>query len=107
MRCPRCRFEADEADCYCRHCGKALQPHMGFWYDHGGVLLLTLIVGPFSLITLWLSRKLSLSAKLALVCFPLIWRGRSTARYCCLKKPFLTLFLSDFKIFPFLCVHFL
>lgn len=65
MRCPRCRFEADEADCYCRHCGKALQPHMGFWYDHGGVLLLTLIVGPFSLITLWLSRKLSLSAKLA------------------------------------------
>lgn len=65
MRCPRCRFEADEADCYCRHCGKPLRPHMGFWYDHGGVLLLTLIVGPFSLIPLWLSRKLLLSAKLA------------------------------------------
>ncbi|WP_178338005.1 zinc ribbon domain-containing protein [Candidatus Avelusimicrobium facis] len=65
MRCPRCRFEADEADCYCRHCGKPLRPYMGFWYDHGGVLLLTLIVGPFSLIPLWLSRKLSVSAKLA------------------------------------------
>lgn len=61
--CPRCRRPIDETDCYCRHCGRALRPRMGFWYDHGGVLLLTLIIGPFSLISLWLSHKLSLRAK--------------------------------------------
>ena len=38
---------------------------MGFWYDHGGILLLTLIAGPFSLICVWLSRKLSPLAKWA------------------------------------------
>ena len=61
--CPRCRQSIDPCDCYCRHCGRALLPRMGFWYDHGGILLMTLIVGPFSLITLWLSHKLSLTAK--------------------------------------------
>lgn len=61
--CPRCRRPVEETDCYCRHCGKPLLPRMGFWYDHGGILLLTLIVGPFSLITTWLSHKLSLCAK--------------------------------------------
>lgn len=61
--CPRCHFTADEADCYCRHCGRPLRPQMGFWYNHGGILLLTCLVGPFSLITVWLSRKISLRAK--------------------------------------------
>ncbi len=65
MRCPRCRGDVDASDCYCRHCGKPLRPRMGFWYGHGGVLLLTLLVGPFSLFALWLSRRLSLAAKLA------------------------------------------
>ena len=63
--CPRCHAQIDETDCYCRHCGKTLKPRMGFWYSHGGILLLTLIVGPFSLICVWLSRKLSLLAKWA------------------------------------------
>ena len=63
ISCPRCRRPIDETDAYCRHCGRALRPRMGFWYDHGGILLLTLIVGPFSLITVWLSRKLSPAAK--------------------------------------------
>ena len=61
--CPRCHTSIEEIDCYCRHCGKALRPRMGFWYSHSGVLLLTLIVGPFSLICVWLSRKMSLLAK--------------------------------------------
>lgn len=61
--CPRCRAAVEETDCYCRRCGRALQPRMGFWYDNSGVLLLTLIVGPFSLIAVWLSRKLSTRAK--------------------------------------------
>ena len=63
-QCLRCRGMIDTADCYCRHCGKPLQRCMGFWYDHGGILLLTLLAGPFSLITLWMSRKLSTTAKL-------------------------------------------
>ncbi len=63
ISCPRCRLTVEETDAYCRHCGRALRPRMGFWYDHGGVLLLTLIVGPFSLITVWLSHKLSPAAK--------------------------------------------
>lgn len=61
--CPRCRAAADETDCYCRRCGRALRPYMGFWYEHGGILLLTLIAGPFSLVTVWLSRAISLRAK--------------------------------------------
>ena len=61
--CPRCRRPVEETDCYCRYCGKPLLPGMGFWYDHGGILLLTLLAGPFSLITVWLSHKLSLRAK--------------------------------------------
>jgi len=61
--CPRCHRQIDPTDCYCRYCGKTLQPRMGFWYDHGGIVLLTLIVGPFSLICVWLSRKISLLAK--------------------------------------------
>jgi len=61
--CPRCRQTVDGSDCYCRHCGKTLKPRMGFWYNHGGILLMTLFVGPFSLICVWLSRKISLLAK--------------------------------------------
>ena len=61
--CKRCHHPIDETDCYCRHCGKTLKPRMGFWYDHGGILLLTLCVGPFSLICVWLSHKISVLAK--------------------------------------------
>ena len=63
-RCTRCQQTIDETDCYCRHCGKALRPYMGFWYDHGGILLCTLIAGPLSLFPLWLSQKLNLKAKI-------------------------------------------
>lgn len=61
--CNRCRQPIELTDCYCRYCGKALQPRMGFWFDHWGILLLTLCVGPFSLICVWLSRKISTTAK--------------------------------------------
>ena len=65
MHCKRCKQPIEELDCYCRHCGKPLRPFMGFWYDHGGILLCTLIAGPVSLLPLWLSRKLSITAKCA------------------------------------------
>lgn len=62
--CPRCHASISTEDCYCRHCGKALRKGYGFWFSHSGVLLMALCTGPFALITLWLSRKLSLKAKL-------------------------------------------
>ena len=65
VHCKRCKQPVEELDCYCRHCGKALRPFMGFWYDHGGIFLCTMIAGPVSLFPLWLSRKLSSGAKLA------------------------------------------
>ena len=64
LRCKRCQQPVEELDCYCRHCGKALRPFMGFWYDHGGIFLCTLIAGPVALLPLWLSRKLGSGAKL-------------------------------------------
>lgn len=63
-QCPRCHGIIETTDCYCRHCAKPLQSRIGFWYDHGGIFLLTLLAGPFALFTLWLSRKLSITAKL-------------------------------------------
>ena len=63
LTCPRCKNTVIEIDCYCSRCGKTLKPRMGFWYDHAGILLLTLCVGPFALICVWLSRKISLLAK--------------------------------------------
>ncbi|MBQ8843455.1 MAG: zinc ribbon domain-containing protein [Elusimicrobiaceae bacterium] len=64
LQCSRCHQPIDELDCYCRHCGKPLRPYMGFWYDHGGIFLCTLIAGPVSLLPLWLSRKLGTGAKI-------------------------------------------
>ncbi len=61
--CPSCRQAIDETDCYCRYCGHTLQPRMGFWYSHGGILLVTLLAGPLSLIFVWMSRKISTPAK--------------------------------------------
>ena len=63
LTCPRCHTPIAITDCYCSHCGKTLQPRMGFWYGHGGIFLLTLLVGPLSLFCVWFSRKISLLAK--------------------------------------------
>ncbi len=63
LTCTRCHRPIEEADCYCRHCGKTLKPRMGFWYDHGGILLCALLIGPFALIWVWLSRKITTTAK--------------------------------------------
>lgn len=64
VMCPRCKETIDQADCYCRRCGKSLKPGWGFFYGPAGVILLTLIVGPFSLITLWLSKRMNKRSKL-------------------------------------------
>ncbi len=61
--CPSCRQPIDQTDCYCRYCGHTLQPRMGFWYSHVGILILTLLAGPFALICVWMSRKISTPSK--------------------------------------------
>mgnify|MGYP004473596555 CR=1 FL=1 len=61
--CTRCRQEIDATDNYCRQCGRALQPGTGFWYTHSGIILLMLVLGPFALITVYLSKVISRTAK--------------------------------------------
>ncbi len=61
--CPKCSQEIDERDNYCRRCGRALKPGTGFWYSHSGIILLMLVLGPFALIPLYMSKILSLRAK--------------------------------------------
>lgn len=63
LTCPRCHTQISLTDCYCSHCGKPLQPRMGFWYSHGGILLMSFLAGPFALIFVWMSHKISLTAK--------------------------------------------
>ncbi len=61
--CPKCRQEIDELDNFCRSCGKPLKPGTGFWYSHSGIILLMLVLGPFALIPVFLSKTLSTAAK--------------------------------------------
>ncbi len=61
--CPRCHEKVDLTDAYCRTCGRALQPRLGFWFSHSGILLQALCIGPFALICVWMSRRISLLAK--------------------------------------------
>lgn len=61
--CPKCRQEIDELDNFCRRCGKPLKPGTGFWYSHSGIILLMLVLGPFALITVFLSKIISPTAK--------------------------------------------
>lgn len=63
MPCPKCACDTDEADNFCRRCGKPLRTGTGFFYTHSGIILLTLAAGPFALITLWLSKLISTPAK--------------------------------------------
>lgn len=61
--CPKCALEVDEKDNYCRRCGRALQPGTGFWYSHSGIILLAVVLGPFALIPVYLSKIISPTAK--------------------------------------------
>ena len=62
--CPRCRQLIDEADCYCRHCGRSLRPGQSFLYSHTGIILLSLVLGPLALPFVWLSKRINLTAKI-------------------------------------------
>ncbi|MCQ2410081.1 MAG: zinc ribbon domain-containing protein [Elusimicrobiaceae bacterium] len=61
--CPHCHRAVDPTDNFCRGCGRSLKPGHNFWYSHSGIILLTLVLGPFALPMVWLSKRISLAAK--------------------------------------------
>ena len=62
--CTRCHGLIEETDNYCRFCGKSLKPGRGFLFTHAGIILMALILGPFALPFVWLSKVISPAAKI-------------------------------------------
>lgn len=62
--CPKCNAVTEETDNFCRRCGRSLRPGTGFFYTHSGVIVLTLLLGPFALIPLWMSKLIGQTAKI-------------------------------------------
>ena len=62
--CPRCQMQLDETDNYCRSCGKSLKPGHGFLFTHTGIILMALVLGPFALPFVWMSKVVSPIAKI-------------------------------------------
>lgn len=62
--CPKCNTSITPEDNFCRHCGRSLRPGTGFWFTHGGVILLAFVLGPFALIPLWMSKLIGQTAKI-------------------------------------------
>ena len=63
MICPKCRFDCEETDNFCRRCGKSLKAGTGFLYTHSGIILLAVILGPFALPAVWGSKLIGTAAK--------------------------------------------
>ena len=61
--CPRCHCPVDETDNYCRACGRSLRPGTGFLFTHSGIILLSVVLGPFALPVVWMSKLISTPAK--------------------------------------------
>ena len=61
--CPRCKNPTEQTDNYCRHCGKSMRPGQGFLFTHAGIVLMALILGPFALPCVWMSRVIGTTAK--------------------------------------------
>jgi len=62
--CSRCHAEILETDNYCHACGKSLKPGRGFLFTHAGIIIMSLVLGPLALPFVWLSKAISLAAKL-------------------------------------------
>jgi len=56
--CTRCQVKIRATDNYCYNCGKTLKRGYGFLYTHIGIILMSLILGPFALPFVWLSKKI-------------------------------------------------
>ncbi len=62
--CKRCQAEVRASDNYCHACGKSLKPGHGFLFTHTGIILMGLVLGPFALPFVWMSKVLSPAAKI-------------------------------------------
>ena len=62
--CSRCHAQIRETDNYCHACGKSLKPGRGFLFTHSGIIVMALVLSPFALPFVWMSKAISLSAKL-------------------------------------------
>lgn len=64
LLCPRCQAEIRDTDNYCHACGKSLKPGRGFLFTHGGIILMALVLGPFALPFVWMSKVIGPTAKI-------------------------------------------
>ena len=62
--CPRCYVSVQPEDNFCRHCGRSLKSGYNFLYSHTGIILLALVLGPFALPCVWMSKRIGLTAKI-------------------------------------------
>ena len=62
--CPACHLLIEETDNFCRHCGRSLKPGESFFYSHTGIILMAVVLGPFALPFVWLSKRISTAAKI-------------------------------------------
>lgn len=63
LTCRHCQSIIDETDHYCRQCGRSLKPGYNFWFSHTGIILLSLVAGPFALPFVWMSKVIGPAAK--------------------------------------------
>lgn len=62
--CWACGSPLDPADKYCRNCGRGQNERAAWYYKPWGIIVLTLFgLGPFSIILVWRSPRLSPAAK--------------------------------------------
>jgi len=62
--CWKCKRPIDESDNYCRHCGVGQGGRAPWYYQHWGIILVMLMVGPFALINVFASPLIGKKAKL-------------------------------------------
>ncbi len=62
--CPHCSTAITVQDNYCRRCGRSLKPGYSFWFSHTSILSFALLLGPFVLPWVWLSKRMGLVAKI-------------------------------------------
>ena len=64
IRCMACGLGCDATDNYCRRCGHNLKPGLGFFNSHTGIILVSLLAGPFALPLVWTSKRIGRTAKI-------------------------------------------
>jgi len=63
LTCSHCHSTVEQTDNYCRVCGRSLKQGYSFWFTHTGIILMALVVGPFALPCVWMSKVIGPIAK--------------------------------------------